>query len=1213
VDAARYQRLKDLVHAAHGIPPAVRRAFLEEACPGDPALLEEAWAFLGGGEVATRGLPVAAPAPVAEVAPGASVGGHRLGPEIGRGGMGIVFEIAGGGPARALKVIHPHFLALAPVRARFLREARLGLSVLHENLVRTLEVGDAVVGSQPLHYLVMERVHGRSLRAALEEMGSLPEPLVREIGRQAARGLAALHAAGIVHRDVKPENLLLADDRRLRIADLGVAKAEGQETSLTTAGDFVGSVHYAAPEQWDGRDVGPAADLYALGVVLYELLSGGLPFEGKGALEVARSRARGAAPPVLARAPRVSAFLSALVGALLEAEPERRLPSAADLAAILEEGEAGAWWAAHGGEASSGERRRRLPALPLVGREEERRALLDRFDRAASGAAQVVLLEGEAGIGKTRLVEELAASLATSTRVLRTSFASGDDAGSLRDALVQALAAPDLASDLARRLDLPTPRARALAAYLRREAPAAEGEGLPAQEGRAHAARLVRGLASDHPLVWIVEDVHAAPADSIATLLALARGVAPSRAMLLLASRPGLGADVRAALERIEGFTRLEVGRLAPAGVRALVDAVLGRSLLPERSLEALVQRSGGVPLFVLEILKDLERRGHVRRDPVGRARVDGALATVALPIALRDVVRARLAGLSSEERATIDAAAVVGVEFRPDLVARVRALPRLPVLETLARLERRDGLVHGGPKTHRFDHPLLHEVVYGDLPEALRREAHGLVADSLEAEPAGDEPPGARAARIAWHRLRSDAPDRAEGLVDVAREHLSGTYRHEEALDLATRALALRALASGARRVRTLLSAAHSARALGRPDDVGAFLEQAVAEAEGVDDEDLRVAAGNRRVAHLGDRGRYAEALVEIDRLLERARARASPGAWAEALCWRGQVLWCLGRHAEAKDAYEDVIRRARSTGLERLEARAAADLGVVFQEMGRLDEAAERYAFALEVIRRFHDRTNEAALIGNLGNVRHEQGRWAEALDCYERGLALDHEVGDLAGEAFAWVNLGATRLSLGDLEGGLEAYARCEAVCEQTGQRRVQSFAIHGRGQAALWAGDCEEARRRFESALALRRELGSRLGLADTLFELGCLDLVEGRTESARARLDEALVVAEDVGSPSTAVLAALHRALLPGEDPARARAVWDRHEAQVMADARLQALLLLGRLEQDPRHLEDARAILDAQVAAAPPRYRTTMVERVPYRRALSLAAPRPIL
>ncbi|MHC4473439.1 MAG: serine/threonine-protein kinase, partial [Planctomycetota bacterium] len=214
------------------------------------------------------------------------LGAYRIESKLGAGGMGTVYlatveeDVAGlsRGEPVALKVIHESLVEKPSVFRRFLREGEAGRQVRHENVVRTLRAETGRFEDQDLHFLVMEYVKGRTLRDLLEELGTVPESLLREIARQVAAGVAAIHAVGVVHRDLKPENVLITEDHQVRIMDLGVARIVDESLTMTQEGQFAGSLLYAAPEQFKAVETGPVADLYSMGVVLYELATGENPF-----------------------------------------------------------------------------------------------------------------------------------------------------------------------------------------------------------------------------------------------------------------------------------------------------------------------------------------------------------------------------------------------------------------------------------------------------------------------------------------------------------------------------------------------------------------------------------------------------------------------------------------------------------------------------------------------------------------------------------------------------------------------------------------------------------------------------------------------------------------------------------------------------------------------------------------------------------------------
>jgi len=206
-------------------------------------------------------------------------GRYRLDEVIASGGAAIVWRAFDEHLARpvAVKLLHPHHAGDATVVERFQREARAAAGLSHPNVVRIYDTGreDGIV------WLVMELVEGPSLRDVLLEREPLDAAVVAAVGEQVARALAAAHAQGIVHRDIKPANILVATDGTVKVTDFGIAKAlSGADETLTNPGTVMGTAAYVAPEQLESTDVDARADVYALGVVLYEALVGRPAFSG---------------------------------------------------------------------------------------------------------------------------------------------------------------------------------------------------------------------------------------------------------------------------------------------------------------------------------------------------------------------------------------------------------------------------------------------------------------------------------------------------------------------------------------------------------------------------------------------------------------------------------------------------------------------------------------------------------------------------------------------------------------------------------------------------------------------------------------------------------------------------------------------------------------------------------------------------------------------
>jgi hypothetical protein len=253
---------------------------------------------------------------------------------IGRGGMGAVLR--GFDPCLqrpvALKVLDPQFANDATARKRFCREARAAAAVTHENVVAVHQVEEEEGSGLP--FLVMQLVGGESLQDRLDREGALPMRDVVETGAQAAAGLAAAHARGLIHRDVKPGNILIEEGRRVRLTDFGLARAFA-DVRLTQTGFVAGTPLYMSPEQARGEEVDARSDLFSLGGVLHALCTGTAPFDGSTPFVVLKRVTEETPRPVRELNPAVPEWLAEVIERLLAKSPDERYQTAAEVAAVL--------------------------------------------------------------------------------------------------------------------------------------------------------------------------------------------------------------------------------------------------------------------------------------------------------------------------------------------------------------------------------------------------------------------------------------------------------------------------------------------------------------------------------------------------------------------------------------------------------------------------------------------------------------------------------------------------------------------------------------------------------------------------------------------------------------------------------------------------------------------------------------------------------------
>ncbi len=341
MDPAQWRKIEELFEVAAGMEPARRAAFLEEKCAGDEDLRKEVESLLLHGDNAGRFLQV--PAGVKPLEAGQRVSHYEIQEKLGEGGMGAVYRAYDTQLRRpvALKVLPPEYAADPERRSRLLREARAASALSHPNIVAVYEVGS----DNGVDFIAMELIEGKSLGEIIPAKG-LPLGKALDYAVQIAGGLAKAHTAGVVHRDLKPGNIMLTRDGLVKLLDFGLAKRErvckpGEDEETVTEpqtkeGTIAGTMQYMAPEQLQGKEADSRGDIFAFGLVLYEMVTGRRAFEAGNSASLIAAILTAQPPPVASLQPLTPPWLDRVLQRCLAKDPDDRWQSARDLKAEIE-------------------------------------------------------------------------------------------------------------------------------------------------------------------------------------------------------------------------------------------------------------------------------------------------------------------------------------------------------------------------------------------------------------------------------------------------------------------------------------------------------------------------------------------------------------------------------------------------------------------------------------------------------------------------------------------------------------------------------------------------------------------------------------------------------------------------------------------------------------------------------------------------------------
>lgn len=707
---------------------------------------------------------------------------YRLEAELGRGGMGVVYGAHDLllDRAVAIKVLNETGIGTEG-RARLLREAQAVAKLDHPHIVPVYDAGE--VDDAP--FIVMQLVRGQNLR----EAGTIPLPQIITLAMQLCDALGHAHQRGIVHRDVKPENIVVTPEGAAKLMDFGLAHSQSA-SRLTQEGMLMGTLAYLAPEQITGEAIDGRADLYALGVILYELTTGRLPFTGGDMLNLISQHLHAAVEPPRIHRADLPAALDSLIVRLLSKQAANRPQSAAEVRAALENlkrptAPPPTLTAAY---STLG----RMVPSQLVSRENELGRAIALWQHAVAGEGQVLLVSGEPGIGKTRLMRELVdIAQATGARVLAEGcYAEGGPpyaplAGIIRDTFENPSgpAIPDFI--LADLLTL-APHLRTYHPHL----PPNPALGLEFEQQRMFDSFVswCGMLATAAPVLLLVEDVHWADGGTLALLRHLARRVRKARLLVALTYRDTeVEADethpltpILLDLNRERLAEGIRLARFTPDQTRALLAALLSTAggISPE-FLESVYRETEGNPFFTEEVCKGLVEQGKLYEAGGTWRRAD--MQTIVIPSSVRGAILARVERLPAPAQNVLRLAAILGREFDFETLHRASEEDEetlITALERAARAQLIGETTRGKRIVYTFAHALIPFALRESLSGLRRQRLHRRVGTAVETQRPHDFE------ALAYHFAAAGEREKAIHFLQQAAERATASYAYDTAID---------------------------------------------------------------------------------------------------------------------------------------------------------------------------------------------------------------------------------------------------------------------------------------------------------------------------------------------------------------------------------------------------------------------------------------------
>jgi serine/threonine protein kinase/tetratricopeptide (TPR) repeat protein len=1018
--------------------------------------------------------------------------------KLGSGGMGSVFKAFDSRLERyvAIKVMHPHLLEDKTSASRFLQEAKAAAKLIHPNIVTIHEIGESEAGQ----YIVMEYIKGMPLNKLLYDTGPLSWKRAIKYAIQVLRGVHSAHTLGIIHRDIKADNIIITDSDNIKILDFGIAKVSSL-SGHTNKEDVLGTTEYMAPEQILNEEIDARCDVYSAGLVLYQMITGRIPFSGDSTVAVLYNKLNEEAIPPSRFSDNIPASLDHVILKSIASKKEDRWGSAEIFAKTLEN------YIENFQKNEAGQVSSDFPDLDymedksvasemeagfnsvFIGRDKEFRQLSQLFEEVKRGNGKTVIMMGETGIGKTALANRF------------KKFVEKSDAWILNGACLykEGMAAYLPYIDALRsffrnsELKLPLEKREKIKQLIDERIPLLrefserfttnigslkqiEGEKIKHSKNNLleGITFLISFLASIKPVFIIIDDLQWGDEESIQLFHYLARNSVDSRVFQLGISRtdrydlrrqgkPIYAVDVFARMKREGVSDELELNRLSREETDQLVNMTLGKTLFSDQFYQKIYSMTSGVPFFVLETLHLLKNNATIYlEDEVWYDRLDWH--KVEVPTRVEDVFKRRLSALNEKDRELLQIGSIIGSNIDVMILSKVSGISKINALKKLQKIGQELQIVINTDENFQFEHPLLREMLYQEVPAILCREYHLMIAKELRKKYKAD-----------YGAFVGDAANHF---------HKGGDYKSAVSLlhQAGTRSFKLAAYKEASLFFEDALNAANK-------------VKTEILTADDYKDIYLKIAICYEEI------GQWDDSIEFYLKLLKQSEKEQDYNGQVDALRRLGRLLIKKGDLDQALVNYEKCSHILTQHPMPNTHSRIYNNMGIIYYQKGDYQEALEYFDKTLKSAEGEYGVYDKAHAYTNRGIIYNIQGLHEEALRNYLKALQIYKNKEDKRSEAQVYHNMGMTYSDIGRLDDAEEHFLKTFDLADKLEDKRLIGLTNINISKIYLKQNKFKKARTHLEKALKFFKRLSDVLSIAEIYHNFGNLYAKEGNDEKA----------------------------------------------------------------------------------------------------------------